>query len=801
MFFAQTSYGQFITTWQTLRDDTTITIPTNSMYTYDYTVDWGDGTTSTNQTGDASHNYALKGTYTVSISGTFPAIYVDYDSDAKSFLKTVEQWGDNPWKSMKGAFEGCAYFRILATDIPDLSNVTDMSYMFSAINLNFDEDDDVWNIPNVENWDMSNVTNMGAMFNFFQGFNQDISGWDVSNVEKMNSMFRILRNFNQDISGWDVSNVTDMSNMFDYAENFNQDISSWDVSKVTDMSKMFEDASAFNQDIGDWEVSNVTDMGYMFSGASAFNQDIGDWKVSNVADMVRMLDNSGLSSDNYDALLTGWATQTLKPDVSFGATGLTYCNAESARTILTSAPNNWFITDDGTNCIAVTLIPDPNFEQALIDENIDTDGVINGQVLQSDISTITFLDVNSENISDLTGIEGFTALETLFAHNNTLTSIDLSGNTNVVSLSLNDNALTEIDVSALNLLEELSIANNNVTELQINKNNQLRILNCSSNQITALNTLSNVNLENLNCEQNSIEYLNLSQNALLTKLACNDNALKGLNIKNGANTNISNQDFAAFANYNLSCIEVDDVDYSSSNWVQIEMGTSFSLNCTPVNDDCSFTIPIILGQDTPGNTSSASASLNNPNCLASGSVPYDVWYSFPAPASGSVTMTINAPPLVGKVALYNSCNDAQPIYCGVNELVVNNLTPNTTYYLQVWLELSGTGKSSGVTKQLNANGAFVFNVADSSTLSISTINNDLDNISLWPNPAYDNLNITSKNTINSVEVFNVSGQKIIEKTQINSANYTLDVSKLNSGFYFVKTSGSVNNSVKKVLIK
>ena len=57
MFFAQTSYGQFITTWQTLRDDTTITIPTNSMYTYDYTVDWGDGTTSTNQTGDASHNY------------------------------------------------------------------------------------------------------------------------------------------------------------------------------------------------------------------------------------------------------------------------------------------------------------------------------------------------------------------------------------------------------------------------------------------------------------------------------------------------------------------------------------------------------------------------------------------------------------------------------------------------------------------------------------------------------------------------------------------------------------------------
>jgi hypothetical protein len=39
-----------------------------------------------------------------------------------------------------------------------------------------------------------------------------------------------------------------------------------------------------------------------------------------------------------------------------------------------------------------TAIPDQNFEQALIDMNIDIDGVINGQVLTSDIDDVIELD-------------------------------------------------------------------------------------------------------------------------------------------------------------------------------------------------------------------------------------------------------------------------------------------------------------------------------------------------------------------------------------------------------------------------
>ena len=83
---------------------------------------------------------------------------------------------------------------------------------------------------------------MGAMFNGDEQnpntFNQDISKWDVSNVTNMRAMFVFFSLFNEDISEWDVSSVTNMEEMFVGAA-FNQDISEWDVSNVTTMFRMF----------------------------------------------------------------------------------------------------------------------------------------------------------------------------------------------------------------------------------------------------------------------------------------------------------------------------------------------------------------------------------------------------------------------------------------------------------------------------------------------------------------------------------------------------------------------------------
>ena len=69
----------------------------------------------------------------------------------------------------------------------------------------------------------------------------DISYWDVSNVTDMSFMFFMCGNLKSvgDLSKWDVSNVTNMKGMFRYCTSFNQNISNWNVSGVTDAGDIF----------------------------------------------------------------------------------------------------------------------------------------------------------------------------------------------------------------------------------------------------------------------------------------------------------------------------------------------------------------------------------------------------------------------------------------------------------------------------------------------------------------------------------------------------------------------------------
>ena len=54
-----------------------------------------------------------------------------------------------------------------------------------------------------------------------------------------------------------------------------------------------------------------------------------------------------------------------------------------------------------------TSIPDTEFEQLLITQSIDSEGTLDGQVLTSDVATVTSLDISYTSISDITGIQDF----------------------------------------------------------------------------------------------------------------------------------------------------------------------------------------------------------------------------------------------------------------------------------------------------------------------------------------------------------------------------------------------------------
>ena len=91
-----------------------------------------------------------------------------------------------------------------------------------------------------------------------------------------------------------------------------------------------------------------------------------------------------------------------------------------------------------------TSIPDVNFEQALINSGYDF--LIDGFVETSAIDTVTELMINNNNISDLTGVESFIALQSLFCYDNNLTTLNLVNNTQLFEVTCSNNNLTSIDL-------------------------------------------------------------------------------------------------------------------------------------------------------------------------------------------------------------------------------------------------------------------------------------------------------------------------------------------------------------------
>ena len=91
-----------------------------------------------------------------------------------------------------------------------------------------------------------------------------------------------------------------------------------------------------------------------------------------------------------------------------------------------------------------TYVPDDNFEQELI--NLGFDFIIDDYVATSNIDTVSSLFIYSRNISDLTGIEDFIALENLFCGDNNLTTLNLSNNPVLFEVNCNTNQLTGINV-------------------------------------------------------------------------------------------------------------------------------------------------------------------------------------------------------------------------------------------------------------------------------------------------------------------------------------------------------------------
>ena len=337
--------------------DTRFVIPTRGNG-YNYTVDCNnDGTIeAAAQTGSYTCSYAMSGVYTIRIGGVFPEFYLNNGGDKLKMI-SIDQWGKNKWRSLVASFYGAANMDVKAIDTPDLSQ-TDSIYSVFRGNTSLKGENANWN------WNTSTITNMGSAFSDTENFNQNIGSWDVSNVVFAGGLFNNATAFNNGDS---------------------DSIKNWNTGKMTAMNAMFQNAVKFNQPIGSWDVSKAELMSEMFNGARAFSQSLANWRLDSLVSTTglpnspwsgapRMLDNSGLSMKNYDAILISWNARSTNSPLILGAAGLKYCAADAARANLIKSTVNgghgWTINGDAKECPKHTVVFDTQGGMAIASQEV-----------------------------------------------------------------------------------------------------------------------------------------------------------------------------------------------------------------------------------------------------------------------------------------------------------------------------------------------------------------------------------------------------------------------------------------------
>lgn len=191
----------------------------------------------------------------------------------------------------------------------------------------------------------------------------------------------------------------------------------------------------------------------------------------------------------------------------------------------------------GSMSSQTTAIPDVSFEQALIDCDIDTNG-LNGNILNADAEYVETLNIFGNNIFDLTGIEAFQNLKYLYCYNNNIATINLSNNLELEVLDIENNGLLSLDVTLNVALKELYISNNLLNSIDISNNLDLEIVTCSLNSISELDVSNNTVLEVLWCYSNNLNTLSIANNPMLESFFCGDNNLSELDISNNSHLDV-----------------------------------------------------------------------------------------------------------------------------------------------------------------------------------------------------------------------------------------------------------------------
>ena len=730
--------------------------------------------------------------------------------DASSFNQAINTSGDS-WNTaavtnMREMFSGATSFNGTISSW-NTGAVNNMYGMFNNARV-FDQD--------ITSWNTTAVTNMGYMFWQAQAFNQAIntsgSSWNTAAVTNMAAMFEGSTAFNQNIGSWNTAAVTNMVSMFRAAYAFNQNIGSWNTAAVTNMQDMFQLASAFNQNIGSWNTAVVANMRGMFHAASAFNQPLAhngnSWNLANVINMIDMFSNAGLSTENYDVFLYSQANNSaINSDITITVSSR-YIDATS-KTYLTET-KNWNITDLGQV---------PTIEIA---SNIS--GVADGFSTNDATITLTFtagLSTSNFEESDITVTNG------------TLSSFVGSGTTYTVIFTPTEQGVCTINVAA-GTFSDSSNNNNNIAASQFNwtfDSVAPTVTNVTSTKTDGSYTIDEV----IPVAVTFSEVVNVIETPTLTLETGSNDVVVNYSSGTGSNTLIFNYTVAVGHN----SIDLDYVDTSA-----------LALNSGTIKDAATNNATLTLV--SPGNANSLGANkalvidtaAPTINLVGNPTVTKEVGATY---TDQGATATDNYDPaltvvvggdtvdtsIVGTYTVtYNVSDSNGNAAVQVTRIVsvVDTTVPVITLTGEptVTIEVGATYTEQGATATDNYDPALTvvvggdtvdtttlgtytvtYNVSDASgnaavevtrTVTVTEVlgldSTEINSVSIYPNPTTSKWTVESSRVINTLILFNLLGQKVLEQT-VNDTKVNIDASNLKTGVYMLK----VNKTTLKRVIK
>ena len=489
--------------------------------------------------------------------------------------------------------------------------------------------------------------------------------------------------------------------------------------------------------------------------------------------------------------------------------------------------------DISSNTILEELELDWNFDLASVDftNNLQLKRI---HLWQTAISTI--------DVSKLID------LERLYVSETNLTSINLSKNTKLYDFRSNSNTISSFDFSKNTELERIDIRDCDVRNLDVSKNTKLKQLWLDENVLTGINVSKNPLLEELILSHNNIVNIDINKNQNLTKLMLDDNSLERAYLKNGNNSAIL--EFNIKDNVNLTCITVDDVTFSTDNWIDKDETANYNTDCNAewevytTDENFEAALDAIPGLDDDGDgvityeeaqaftgdldlsgqniTSVAGleAFTNAASINISGNSITDI-----SSLLDANSVIVSSRVTGEKKTLARTTNNLKALNVA-NNLIVEidisqlstitelNVSNNKLTYLNV------NNSNNAAITIFNATGnpdlgcIQVDNVADAlantnwtkdATASYSafceralSVDEFLeDNISLYPNPTSTSFKIQLSNRLEleSIEIYNLVGKKVLRTKES-----LINVTDLSSGIYFIKITTD-KGEINKKLIK